>query len=167
MLDQRRIDLSKQRLDYAKDDLEDAEKLYSLERYRSANNRIYYAVFHAIRSVLALDCVDFKKHSGVISYFHKNYINTDLVNHSFSDLIKNVIESRNNSDYTDFYIATVEEVENNIKGTKEFLFTIDRLIEVRLEAEADIYASKEQSSHDFDKHNYEAEIDEDEDELAR
>ena len=40
-----------------------------MRSYRSANNRAYYSIFHAIRSVLALDGFDSKKHSGVISEF--------------------------------------------------------------------------------------------------
>ena len=39
--------------------------------YRSAANRAYYAIFHAMRAVLALDGVDMKHHSGIISEFRK------------------------------------------------------------------------------------------------
>jgi len=37
------------------------------ESYRSAANRAYYAIFHAMRAVLALDGVDMKHHSGIIA----------------------------------------------------------------------------------------------------
>ena len=42
--------------------------------YASANNRAYYAIFHAMRAVLALDGEDFKKHSAVIARFTLNYL---------------------------------------------------------------------------------------------
>ena len=35
--------------------------------YESAANRSYYAVFHAMRAVLAFDEIDMKRHSGIIS----------------------------------------------------------------------------------------------------
>lgn len=46
--------------------------------YDTAANRSYYAIFHAARVVLALDGQDYKKHSGVISNFQKNYIKTGI-----------------------------------------------------------------------------------------
>lgn len=47
---------------------------------KTANNRAYYSIFHAMRAILALDEVDFKKHSGVIAYFRENYIKNYLSN---------------------------------------------------------------------------------------
>ena len=41
-------------------------------------NRSYYAIFHAIRSVNALDGFDSSKHSGVISHFNQEYVKTGM-----------------------------------------------------------------------------------------
>ena len=71
----------------------------------TANNRAYYSVFHSMRAVLALDEVDFKKHSGVIAYFRENYIKTKIFDRSCSDIISSTCLIRNKSDYYDFYIA--------------------------------------------------------------
>ena len=57
------------------------------ESYRSAANRAYYAIFHAMRAVLALDGVDMKHHSGIISEFRKRYIKTGVFDASLSGLI--------------------------------------------------------------------------------
>ena len=43
-------------------DLSDAEYSYDDRRYLAANNRTYYSIFHAIRAVLALERIDFRKH---------------------------------------------------------------------------------------------------------
>ena len=48
-------EFSKHRLEQAKEDLFDAELCYKNHRYKAANNRAYYAIFHAIRAVLALE----------------------------------------------------------------------------------------------------------------
>jgi len=53
MLSQNSLNLSKARIDSAKEDLQTSVDLFNIQRYKAANNRAYYAVFHAIRSVLA------------------------------------------------------------------------------------------------------------------
>lgn len=60
-------DYARYRLERAREDLDAAQLLFSHERYRIANNRAYYSIFHALRAVLAFDQFDSSKHSGVIS----------------------------------------------------------------------------------------------------
>ena len=62
------------RLEKAEDCYLAAQKLLESGLLRDSANRSYYAIFHAVRAVLALDQVDFKKHSAVISYFQQYYI---------------------------------------------------------------------------------------------
>ncbi len=68
---------AKYRLERAKQDLSDAQYNYADKRYLNANNRAYYAIFHAMRAILALERKDFKKHKDVISYFNQYYIKTE------------------------------------------------------------------------------------------
>ncbi len=70
--------LSKYRLEQAKENLEEAEALFAINKFKGANNRAYYAIFHAIKAILALEQVDFKKHSSVIAYFNKEYISKEI-----------------------------------------------------------------------------------------
>lgn len=116
MLNKKSITLSKYRLEQAKEFLESAIKNLEINEYKTANNRAYYSVFHSMRAVLALDEVDFKKHSGVIAYFRENYIKTKIFDRTCSDIITSTSLIRNKSDYDDFYIAekneTIEQVEN-------------------------------------------------------
>ena len=58
-------ELANHRLDQAKEDLLASKTLYEAKLYKSANNRAYYAIFHAIKSVLALEPIDFKRHKDV------------------------------------------------------------------------------------------------------
>lgn len=78
MLPEQAIEISKVRFDHAKECLRDAKLLLAGGSYRSAANRAYYAIFHAMRAVLALDGVDMKHHSGIISEFRKRYMKTPL-----------------------------------------------------------------------------------------
>ena len=65
-------ELALHRLAQAKEDLGASKSLYNEQYYKSANSRAYYSVFHAIRGVLALEPIDFKRHKSVIAYFNKN-----------------------------------------------------------------------------------------------
>ena len=61
------------RLDKARKLAKESEEMLALKMYEAAANRSYYSIFHSMRAILALDGVDYKKHSGVIQYFQKEY----------------------------------------------------------------------------------------------
>lgn len=73
-LDNPRVELSVYRLHRSEDDLSAAELLFKEKKYRIANNRAYYSIFHALRAVLILDGFDSSKHSGIIAEFRRRYI---------------------------------------------------------------------------------------------
>jgi uncharacterized protein (UPF0332 family) len=59
-MDNTLVSLSNYRLEKAQQCCDSAKILYEAGDYKGAANRNYYCVFHAIRSVLALEGVDFK-----------------------------------------------------------------------------------------------------------
>ena len=67
-------DLSKYRYESALDDLDTAKGLLRNGKFKASVNRSYYAIFHALRSVTALDQFDSSKHSGVIAFFNRTYV---------------------------------------------------------------------------------------------
>ena len=81
------IDLSKYRLARAKEDLETAEDNLVNGKYRASINRSYYAVFHALRAIAALDHFDSGKHSGMIAFFNQHYVKTGVFDKTISKLI--------------------------------------------------------------------------------
>ena len=124
MHNERNKNLALYRLDRAKELIADARNLYNTGSYKSANNRAYYSIFHAMRAVLALDEVDFKKHPGVIQYFQREYIKTGIFEKSCSTIIMSASEIRNASDYDDFYIASKEETMEQIENTKSVISAV-------------------------------------------
>lgn len=99
-------DIARNKLAQAIDDLESADILLGADKYRAANNRAYYAVFHAIDAVLSMEPVAFKKHKDVIAYFNKNYVNKDVFSRDMGRKISKLEIIRHKSDYDDFYIAS-------------------------------------------------------------
>ena len=125
------MDYSKYRYEKAKEDLDAARLLFQNKSYGAANNRAYYCVFHAIRSVLALDHFDSKKHSGVIAKFRETYIKTGILPAEVSDAIKETFEVRQDSDYGDMYEVTEEETAEQIKHAEYVYETIGNYLNER------------------------------------
>lgn len=113
--------LSNYRLEQAKENLEEATALAAINKYKGASNRAYYAIFHAIKAILALEEVDFKKHSSVIAYFNKNYISINIFSKDLGKRVSNARYFREKSDYVDFYIITKEDCEEQIETAKEMI----------------------------------------------
>lgn len=94
------------------------------DNYKSAVNRSYYAVFHAMRAVLAFDEIDMKHHSGIISEFRKRYIKTGVFDTSLSEIISLLFDIRTDSDYDDFFVISKEEVSEQIKNSEIFIAAV-------------------------------------------
>ena len=129
---ERKKEYASYRLERAKEEYETAVILYDTGHYRAANNRAYYSIFHAMRSVLAFDGYDSKKHSGIIAVFRKDYIKNGIFDVSLSDIIGCASEIRNASDYDDMFIADKTETAEQIQNAKIFLDEITSYVEKRL-----------------------------------
>ena len=121
-------DLSTARIERSKDCLREAKLLLDNGEYRGAANRAYYAAFHALRAVLALDDFDSKKHSGVISKFRETYIKTGRFTPEMSDTISSLFRIRSASDYDDFYIASKADVEMQYQRAEKLVAEIERYL---------------------------------------
>ena len=123
--------LSKVRLEHADECISAAKSLLESENYKSAANRAYYTVFHAMRAVLAFDKIDMKHHSGIIAEFRRLYIKTGIFDAEFSKIISVLSDSRNDSDYDDFFIVSKEEVAEQIKDAELFLEKIKEYVSTK------------------------------------
>lgn len=103
--------------------------LYDAEKYKAANNRAYYAVFHAIDAVLALEPVAYKKHKDVISYFNKNYVNAGVFSNDMGRNISKLEIIRHKSDYDDFYLASKTDTEHQIEMSKNIINEIKQYLD--------------------------------------
>lgn len=102
-------DYVQHRLRVAEENLEDAKLLHEKGRYRAANNRAYYAIFHAICTVHALDGKGYKSHKQAIGNFNMNYIRTGIFPREFGHQIAKAQEKRHSSDYDYGFVPTEQE----------------------------------------------------------
>ncbi len=121
-------ELSNHRLEQAKENLEEAELLYSASKYKGANNRAYYAIFHSIKAVLALEPIDFKKHKDVQAYFNKNYVKTEIFPKKMGHKIAESSKFREDSDYDDEFIVNPDETKEQINTARELIELVEKYI---------------------------------------
>lgn len=129
MLDENRVFLSKHRIEVAKERLQSARLLIDAGDYKAAANRSYYAAFSAMRAVLALDGLDFKRHSGVISEFRKSYIKTGVFDAELSHIIDSLKDVRQSSDYDDFFLISKEEVSQQVENAECFVSGVEEYLQ--------------------------------------
>ncbi|MEA1987487.1 MAG: HEPN domain-containing protein [Candidatus Marinimicrobia bacterium] len=125
MIDELSKQLSLYRLNKAKDLLSQAKLLHENKKYDGSINRSYYAIFNAIRALLALSKIDNSKHSGVLSYFDRYFVKTKILSKKYSKIATLAFDSRQDYDYEDFYIPTNEESEIQITDSENFITEIE------------------------------------------
>ncbi|MEI3392056.1 MAG: HEPN domain-containing protein [Clostridia bacterium] len=120
---------SKYRLNKAKETLETARMIFNEGKdFTSANNRAYYAIFYAIRAVLAIEEVDFKRHKDVLAYFNKEYVNKEKFPKKIGRKISQAQRIREDSDYDDDYEPSFEKTEQQINTAQELIDLVEEYI---------------------------------------
>ena len=114
-------DLANYRIQRAEQTLEDAYLLFEKERFNSAMNRIYYAIFYAMKSLLATKRLDSTRHSGVISLFNKEFVKSEIVPKKLGEIVNIVFRKRTDGDYKDFYIFSKDEVKDALDKCEIFI----------------------------------------------
>ncbi len=124
----KRQDLCNYRIDQAKETINVAKLCFENGHYKDAINRAYYAAFYAVKAVLALDNIDFKRHKDVVATFNRDYIASGMYEKEIGRLLSRLQKKRENSDYDDFYIASKEEAEDQIKYAEQIVMSITNKI---------------------------------------
>ena len=124
-----KIELSKRQLEVAHERMKTAGILLDAGDYKAVANRLYYAVFSAMRAVLALDGFDSKKHSGIISRFRQSYIKTGTFSTEMSKIIDDFEVIREDNDYVDFFIISKEDVMIQSQRAKFFVNEVERYLQ--------------------------------------
>ena len=124
----KRQDLCNYRIDQAKETINVAKLCFENGHYKDAINRAYYAAFYAVKAVLALDNIDFKRHKDVVATFNRDYIASGMYEKEIWRLLSRLQKKRENSDYDDFYIASKEEAEDQIKYAEQIVMSITNKI---------------------------------------
>ena len=127
------VTLSKYRFEQSYRCLRSAKLLLGDDDYRGAANRSYYSIYNAIRSIFALDGVEFRRHSGNISHFRKEYIQTGIFDKELSQIVGDAFDVRSDSDYADNVIISKADVEEQVENAESFYNVVREYLEKRYE----------------------------------
>ena len=128
-MDERKKDLSNYRLSEADDSLKVAAHCLKEGLYKDSINRSYYAAFYAVKAVLALDTIDFKRHKDVMGYFNKEYVAKEVFSREIGRKLGTLQRVREKSDYDDFYIASREKAEEQFQTAELVIGEVKRHLE--------------------------------------
>ncbi len=121
MVSDKTWDLCLYRLKNAEDTLETAKLCMENKRYRDTINRSYYAVFYAVKAVLALEGKDFKRHKDAVAYFNQTYVATEMFPREIGKGLGRLKRKREVSDYDDFYMISSEEASEQFESAKKIV----------------------------------------------
>ena len=130
-MDDRKMDLCIYRMAQAKDSLQVAEWTFAKELYKDSINRSYYAAFYAIKAVLAMEEVDFRRHKDVMGYFNKTYVATEKISKDLGRKIGKLQQVREKSDYDDFYLASKEIAKRQVDTAKQVIEEVEMFLNKR------------------------------------
>ena len=121
-------DLAYYRLQKSRENLKSADILIKAGMYGDSLSRSYYAIFTAARALLALNQLDSKKHSGVISLFNRHYVKTGIVDRTIGKELNKARLRRESSDYADFYLVDKKEAVNQFETAKRFIDAVENIL---------------------------------------
>ena len=120
------------RLCVAKEKIHSAKILLDDGSYKDSVGRSYYAMFSAVRALLANDEVDFSKHAGVIAYFQREYVKSGKIDKEFSKYLNGAFQIRNNCDYADFFIVSRADAVEQYERAEKFIEVIEEYLNQRM-----------------------------------
>ena len=116
------------RIERAKETVGEAESNLDLNYFNLTVNRIYYAMFYSAEALLLTKDISSSKHSGVRSFFHKDFIKTGLVDMKYGEFYDEMFNKREAGDYEVRPVKfTKEEVRRWLDNSKEFVAEINKL----------------------------------------
>ena len=119
---------SQYQLEKSKTALNSATILYNHNDFVGATNRAYYSILYAIKSVLTLEKVDFKKHQSVIGYFNKNYVSTEIFPKIIGKKIAQAKKIREDNDYDGEYEPSADKTQTQIETAKELIELVEKYL---------------------------------------
>ena len=97
-------------------------------KWETAANRLYYALFHAMSALLINDEFQVKRHRGVLALFGEHYVRTEIFSKKDGAILSDLVIMRDNADYNCFYEADEEKLSPYIEPTRMLIQKIKQYI---------------------------------------
>ena len=121
--------LCRYRLEQAEEALLEADLLLNAGHFRGAINRAYYAMFYAIQVLVVKNKVKVSKHSGVISYFDREFVKPGIIDKEFSKWLHRLFDLRQDADYGDMFEPSDDQCRQAVDQAGQFVHRIRNYFE--------------------------------------
>jgi hypothetical protein len=121
------------RLERARESLEEAKILLEQGYANTFVNRLYYACFYAVSSLLLTKELFSAKHSRIRSLFHQNFVKVGMVDTELGQLYDRLFDNRQKADYADLFRFNPDEVRYWYDEVKKFVEFIENIIKKEME----------------------------------
>jgi len=117
------------RLEKADMALADAAFLADAGKYGLAVNRLYYALYYAASALLLSKDIITRRHSGLMSQIHLNFVKTGILSPDEGALFKVMFSLRHEDDYEDFIEVERADVEEYTPQVSALVKKLKSLVE--------------------------------------
>jgi uncharacterized protein (UPF0332 family) len=122
-------ELCRYRLLQAEQTIAEMETLKNSGHIRGTINRAYYAMFYAIQALVVIKKARISKHSGVISFFDREFVKKGIIDKQFSKWLHRLFDLRQAADYGDMFEPSKKQCEQVSEQVKDFVQRIKEYIE--------------------------------------
>lgn len=123
-----REDYINYRFNRAKEALEEAIILAENEKWNTVVNRLYYACFYAVISLLLKNDIETQSHDGARTQFGLLFVKTGKMSKENGKFFSKLFDYRQKGDYGDLYDYDEEIARPLIEITRKFLDEIQKLM---------------------------------------
>ncbi len=108
--------------------IEEAKIAIDLNKLHLANNRIYYSIYYIVSALSLKSNFSTSKHSGLLAWFNKNFINTEIISKEFGKIYYKAFENRQESDYEDLITYDIQDVKICYENMLKFVTEIKSIL---------------------------------------
>jgi len=109
--------------------MSEADLLLNAGHFRGAINRAYYAMFYAIQVLVVKNKVKVSKHSGVISYFDREFVKPGIIDKEYSKWLHRLFDLRQDADYGDMFEPSDDQCRQAVEQARQFVHRIRNYFE--------------------------------------
>ena len=117
------------KINKAQDAVKIAQMLYDNGFYQDALSKIYYAAFYAVSSLMRNLNLNPKTHLGAKALFHKEFVQTGIIDKKTGTLYDNLLAKRFEADYEYFALIDPEDIPKYIEEIKLFIEKAKEIIQ--------------------------------------
>lgn len=108
--------------------LKGAKILLKEGELHGAVSRAYYGVFHAAKAILYTKGIKAKTHSGARALFGEYIIKPGIIGKEFADILRNLFNARQLSDYEVYAELDRDEVQMLLTQAEKFLGAVREIL---------------------------------------